>query len=74
MPAGAAVASSQLWKVQKTANHTVPNGTARAVSCPSAGACEAVGAYRNTSGVTAPPTAAAKRPWIEAAALPASCW
>jgi hypothetical protein len=54
MPAGAAVASSQLWKIQKTANHTVPTGTASAVSCPSAGACEAVGAYRNTAGVTAP--------------------
>jgi hypothetical protein len=54
MPAGTAVASSQLWKVQKTANHTVPNGTAGAVSCPSADACEAVGGYRNTSGVSAP--------------------
>ncbi len=54
MPAGAATAASQLWKIQKTANHTVPDGTAAAVSCPSAGTCEAVGGYRNTDGVTAP--------------------
>jgi hypothetical protein len=54
MPAGAAAVSSPLWKIQKTANHTVPNGTVTAVSCPSTGACEAVGGYRNTSGAGAP--------------------
>lgn len=53
-PAGTAAAAGQAWKIQKTANVTVPNGTAAAVSCPSAGACEAVGFYRNASGATAP--------------------
>ena len=54
VPAGTAAASSKLWKIQKTANVTVPNGTVSGMSCPSAGACVAVGSYHNTSGVTVP--------------------
>jgi hypothetical protein len=31
-------------------------------------------AASTASGLTAPPRATTKRPWMEAAAFPASCW
>jgi hypothetical protein len=54
LPGGTAAASSKLWKIQKTANVTVPNGTLSGMSCPSAGVCLAVGNYISKSGVTVP--------------------
>ena len=33
-----------------------------------------IGAASTEAGVTSPPTAVTKRPWMLAAALPASCW
>jgi hypothetical protein len=51
-PAGASTAGG-LWRIQRSADVTVPAGRIESVSCVSPGVCTAVGYYRNTSGVNA---------------------
>jgi hypothetical protein len=46
---GVAVAATT-WKIQDSPNVTVPNGQVQAVSCPSVGACTAVGYYLDPAG------------------------
>ena len=53
--AGAAAAgASTTWRIQGSPNVTVPSGQVQAVSCPSAGACTAVGSYLDSAGLTVP--------------------
>jgi hypothetical protein len=47
-PAGAAIVTGPVWKIQNSPDTTAPGGHLESVSCSSAGACTAVGADSNT--------------------------
>ena len=51
-PAGAAVVTRPVWRIQNSPNATAPGGHLESVSCSSADACTAVGANGNTKGLT----------------------
>src|SRR6516162_9647824 len=52
VPASAATTATGPWRIQKSANATLPGGQIESVSCVTATACTAVGSYSNTSGAT----------------------
>ena len=47
-----ALAAGPLWRIQHSANATLPGGQLESVSCSSASACTAVGNDRNPAGIT----------------------
>ena len=47
-----ALAAGPLWRIQHSANATLPGGQLESVSCSSASACTAVGNDRNPVGIT----------------------
>ena len=51
-PATGAAAAGPLWRIQHSANATLPGGQLESVSCSSASACTAVGNDRNPVGIT----------------------
>ena len=50
--ASGAMAAGPVWKIQHSANATLPGGQLESVSCSSASACTAVGNDRNPVGIT----------------------
>jgi hypothetical protein len=52
VPAGAALAASPDWAIQRSPNVTLPGGQIRGMSCASATSCVGVGSFFNTSGIT----------------------